>query len=204
MKSSILDQIKSLAGEIANSDIQDVKFYKSKLDILRDKLAIYEFLNDKIDDLESDKFETVDTSVEVETDDEVEDEIVEDQIEDDKLSFEDFEQETEAEINELIEIEEKIENAVDAVNDNKVRPSLNDKLKKGSFNIGLNDRILFEKKLFDGSKQDFNRVISQIGTFESFAEIEDFMNQFVKPDYGWDDNDEVYERFMILLQSKFE
>ena len=47
--------------------------------------------------------------------------------------------------------------------------NLNDVLGKG-IQIGLNDRLAFIKNLFDGSAEDFQRVISQVQTLGSWDE----------------------------------
>lgn len=81
--------------------------------------------------------------------------------------------------------------------------SLNDRLTKG-INIGLNDRIAFEKKLFGGSSDDFNRVLSQLNTFDSFDEAQGFINDFVKPDYNnWEGKEEFENRFLEIVEKKF-
>jgi hypothetical protein len=81
--------------------------------------------------------------------------------------------------------------------------SLNDTLNKG-INIGLNDRIAFEKKLFGGNSDDFNRVLSQLNSFDSFEEAKDFIQDFVKPDYNnWEGNEEFETRFLDILEKKF-
>jgi hypothetical protein len=81
--------------------------------------------------------------------------------------------------------------------------SLNDKLNKG-INIGLNDRIAFEKKLFGGNADDFNRVLSQLNTFDNFQEAESFILDFVKPDYNnWEGNEEFETRFLEIIEKKF-
>lgn len=81
--------------------------------------------------------------------------------------------------------------------------SLNDKLTKG-ISFGLNDRIAFEKKLFSGSTDDFNRVISQLNTFDSFEEASSFITDFVKPDYkNWEGKEEYETRFLEIIEKKF-
>lgn len=87
----------------------------------------------------------------------------------------------------------------------KTKPSsnLNDKLNKG-INITLNDRIAFEKNLFDGSTADLNRVISQISTFDNFEDAKNFIEEMVRPDYNdWKGKEEFVERFMEFVESKF-
>lgn len=70
--------------------------------------------------------------------------------------------------------------------------------------VGLNDRIAFEKNLFDGSSEDLNRVISQLNTIETFHEAKDFIEDLVKPDFNyWKGKEEYEERFMELIQKRF-
>lgn len=81
--------------------------------------------------------------------------------------------------------------------------SLNDRLTKG-LQIGLNDRIAFVKHLFNGSNEDYNRVLSQLNTFNSMDEAVSFIDQVVKPDYNdWADKEEYAQRFMALVERKF-
>ncbi|MBU2937963.1 hypothetical protein KO494_00280 [Lacinutrix sp. C3R15] len=85
------------------------------------------------------------------------------------------------------------------------KKSLNEKLKNGALNIGLNDKIAFIKKLFDGKNEDYERVISQINTLESFTEAQNFIQNIVKPDYNnWADNEEIEVRFMEIIESKYQ
>ncbi len=81
--------------------------------------------------------------------------------------------------------------------------SLNDRLKKG-INIGLNERLSFIKHLFDGHTNDYNRVISQLNTFDNLGDAHKFIQQVVKPDYkDWVGKEEYEERFMSLVENKF-
>lgn len=81
--------------------------------------------------------------------------------------------------------------------------SLNDSLSK-TINIGLNDRIGFEKHLFGGSSEDLNRVLSQLSTFSNFSEAQEFVEDMVKPDYNnWAGKDEYATRFMEIIEKKF-
>ena len=81
--------------------------------------------------------------------------------------------------------------------------SLNDRLSKG-ITIGLNDRIAFMKHLFANSSEDYNRVLNQLITFDTFQEVQSFIDTMVKPDYNnWEGKDEYAERFMGILEKKF-
>lgn len=82
--------------------------------------------------------------------------------------------------------------------------SLNDRLSKGSITVGLNDRIAFVKNLFNNSNEEYNRVLSQLLTFDTYGEAEDFINNMVKPDYNnWEGKDEYAQRFMEVVEKKF-
>jgi hypothetical protein len=80
--------------------------------------------------------------------------------------------------------------------------SLNDTL-QGNIQIGLNDRIAFVKNLFDGSQEDFNRVVSQLNTFKSEKEALNFIRKMVKPDYNWSQQEALEIRFMAIIERKF-
>jgi hypothetical protein len=80
--------------------------------------------------------------------------------------------------------------------------SLNNKL-QANIHIDLNDRIGFVKNLFDGSQEDFNRVVSQLNSFKTEKEANKFINKMVKPDYNWSDQEELEARFMEIIQRKF-
>lgn len=74
-----------------------------------------------------------------------------------------------------------------------------------SITIGLNDRIGFVQHLFNDSNEDFNRVISQLNTFDTFEEAKNFINEMVIPDYNyWIGEEDYIERFMEMVENKFK
>jgi hypothetical protein len=81
--------------------------------------------------------------------------------------------------------------------------SLNDTLFTSNIQVGLNDRIAFVKYLFDGSQEDFNRVLSQLNSFKTSEEAIVFLNDFVKPDYDWSKKEEFEHRLINLVERKF-
>lgn len=86
----------------------------------------------------------------------------------------------------------------------KAKRSLNDKLKGKSLQIGLNDKLAFIKHLFEGKNEDYDRVISQINTTHSLAEARKLILDMVKPDYNnWDGKDKYEERFIEIIEGKF-
>ncbi len=90
------------------------------------------------------------------------------------------------------------------VNDNSERPkSLNERLNQG-MKIGMNDRIGFVKHLFNGSTDDFNRVLSQLNTIQNLNEASDFIENMVKPEYNnWEGKDVYENKFKELVERNY-
>jgi len=80
--------------------------------------------------------------------------------------------------------------------------SLNNKL-QANIHIDLNDRIGFVKNLFDGSQEDFNRVVSQLNSFKTEKEAKKFINKMVKPDYDWKNHEALENRFITIIERRF-
>jgi len=81
--------------------------------------------------------------------------------------------------------------------------SINDRMSKG-ITVGLNDRIAFVKNLFNNSNEDYNRVLSQLLTFDTMEEAQYFIDNMVKPDYNnWEGKDDYAQRFMEVIEKKF-
>ncbi|TRX37041.1 hypothetical protein [Flavobacterium restrictum] len=103
-----------------------------------------------------------------------------------------------------IAIETPIEMAIEEkeIEEPKSIP-LNEKLVKG-ISIDLNDRIGFVKHLFGNSSEDYNRVLNQLITFDTFQETKLFIDEMVKPDYNnWSGKDDYADRFMEIIEKKF-
>jgi non-homologous end joining protein Ku len=78
-------------------------------------------------------------------------------------------------------------------------------LKGQSLQIGLNDKLAFIKHLFEGKNEDYDRVISQVNTTYSLAEVRKLILEMVKPDYNnWEGKDDYEERFIEIIESKFK
>lgn len=79
-----------------------------------------------------------------------------------------------------------------------------EKVTKG-ITIGLNDRVGFVNNLFGGSNEDFNRVLSQLNTFDTFKDAKNFIEDLVKPDYNeWKGKEDYEERFLEVVENKFK
>jgi hypothetical protein len=82
--------------------------------------------------------------------------------------------------------------------------SLNETLSKG-IKIDLNDRIGFVKHLFGNSDEDYNRVLNQLITYDSFEEAQNFIEDMVKPDYNsWKGKEDYSQRFIEIIEKKFD
>ena len=92
---------------------------------------------------------------------------------------------------------------VETIVEEETPKNLNDKLKSG-LKIGLNDRITFVKHLFNGSTEDYNRVLSQLSTFRTTDEAKQFVTKMVKPDYNnWEGKELQEEKFIGIIEAKF-
>ena len=139
-------------------------------------------------------FERVFDSIEEETEEESEDE---EETEDEEPIFNPG---FEMEASEEMEEEEKAIPNFEF--DNEI--SINEAFAK-TITFGLNDRIAFEKQLFAGSSEDLNRVVSQLSTFDTFEEAQNFIEDMVKPDYdNWEGKEEYVDRFMEIVEKKFD
>lgn len=85
----------------------------------------------------------------------------------------------------------------------KNHTTVNDIFSK-SITLTLNDRIAFEKHLFNNNAEDLNRVISQLNTMSDWEEAESFINQMVKPDFNhWQGKEDYENRFLTFIQKRF-
>ena len=100
-------------------------------------------------------------------------------------------------------IEEDYKEELVSENNELKTVSLNEKLAKG-ISIDLNDRIAFVKHLFGSSDEDYNRVLNQLITYDSFEEAQNFIEDMVKPDYNnWEGKEDYAQRFVEIIEKKF-
>ena len=93
----------------------------------------------------------------------------------------------------------------DAVETDSPQISLNDQLKTQGFQIGLNDRLAFVKNLFENSNEDYERVLSQLSTLDSYEEAINLLETIIKPDYNnWEGQEEIEARFLEIIENKFK
>ena len=82
--------------------------------------------------------------------------------------------------------------------------NINDRFNK-TLRIDHNDRLAFIKNLFEGDTASYEKVLSQIVTFESWEEVFNFIDVQVKTEYdNWNKNEEIADRFLAILQKNFD
>jgi hypothetical protein len=82
--------------------------------------------------------------------------------------------------------------------------SLNDTLTAKDISVGLNDRLAFVKHLFNDSTEDFNRILSQLNTMDSHENSVAFIRKMVKPEYeNWKGKEEYETRFLQMIERRF-
>jgi len=68
--------------------------------------------------------------------------------------------------------------------------------------IGINDKFLFIKELFNNKGEEFNNAIATLNTFSTIDEAFDHLD-YLKSSYFWDDSGEAYLKLCDLLRRKF-
>lgn len=209
-KEEILEKIASVE-ETVKEEVAPVAKVEEVIPEVKEEVAeIPEVVEEEITQVE-DKTEAPieDSEVVEEKEEEVEkeEEPVVHYLETDLFAEEKPTEEIKEEEKKVLSLEDELQDTipVDVVADlfeNVPKKSLNDKL-HNDIQIGLNDRIAFVKNLFDGSQEDFNRVVSQLNTIKTEKEAKKFINKMVKPDYDWTDKEELEERFISIVERKF-
>lgn len=87
--------------------------------------------------------------------------------------------------------------AVRSLNDAiQASPALQD-LKRG---ISLNDRFLFQRELFHNDREEMNRVIGVLNSFQSYREAEDYLRN----NSTWNFDDAIVEEFLWAIEKGFQ
>jgi hypothetical protein len=199
MNQKILSEIKSIATEIENSSDINTSKLKEKVSKLYDKLVVLEFLENSITSITTESTPEKEEEILVEEHDTVTESL-------DFIKAEETHEEIVVEkiAEEVNPTEKTIEEVIKPKTINSSKSLLHEELKRSAIQIGLNDRIAFVKRLFDGNQQDFHRVLSQVNTFSSFEEVTEFIETMVKPEHNWENQEEYAERFMEIIEMKFQ
>lgn len=82
------------------------------------------------------------------------------------------------------------------------KKSLNEQL-KNDLKIGLNDRLAFTSKLFEGNANAYNQTMAKVTHFNSYNEVEMYLYNEVRPKFSWDKHEAVEQRFLEIIEAKF-
>jgi hypothetical protein len=69
--------------------------------------------------------------------------------------------------------------------------------------IGINDRFLYIKELFNGDEAMYERSIKTINGFSIYPEAEYWIRRELKTKLGWEDNNETVKQFDQLVKRRF-
>lgn len=229
MKRKLKEELVKLSTDIITSrDINEISEMYEAAQILYEKLAVLKFIDEKLKDIEIDvsknviaaKFEKManevlnsNTAV-PESNPHQEDIITHpgmDTIKD-MVSHMPEETNTDEVLNEFLGNPNLMKNDKElfmppkenGIKKETATKSLNDKLNGKEIKVDLNNRLAFVKHLFNGSTEDYNRVLSQLSTIDTEERSIAFIDNMVKPDYkNWEGKEEYVERFMGLIERRF-
>ena len=189
----IKDELKDILNDLEKiNETSDIDQIISKLQEVYKKLIIFQFKKENENTIDGSNQKEVNTAME--TINEIVTEIP------DERDIESVDDLFSSVANPEFIIKENNDNDNEILNESK---KLNESLIKG-IKIGLNDKIAFTKGLFDGSEEDFSRVVSQLQTYSSWDEAFDFLNNIVKPDYNnWEGKEEIEKRFLKCIENNF-
>ena len=189
----IKDELKDILNDLEKiNETSDIDQIISKLQEFYKKLIIFQFKKENENTIDGSNQKEVNTAME--TINEIVTEIP------DERDIESVDDLFSSVANPEFIIKENNDNDNEILNESK---KLNESLIKG-IKIGLNDKIAFTKGLFDGSEEDFSRVVSQLQTYSSWDEAFDFLNNIVKPDYNnWEGKEEIEKRFLKCIENNF-
>jgi hypothetical protein len=113
----------------------------------------------------------------------------------------------------------KKEKEINDVAEGAEQPSLNDKLKQSSMElgdqlteapvrdlrkaIGINDQYLFINELFRGDETMYERSIKTINSFHILPEAEYWIQRELKVKLGWSDSNDAVKQFNQLVKRRF-
>ena len=98
-------------------------------------------------------------------------------------------------------IRNKLDTEKDISNDKK---NINDQFSK-KLSVDNNERLAFIKHLFDGDTNNYERVLNQTLTLDSWAEVSNLISSKVKIEYNnWKGKEDIADRFLTVLQKSFK
>ena len=223
MNRKLREELKKIATVIlTSSDTDDVTDLYKAAQTLYEKLAVLKFIDEKLNDIEVDvssnvianKFEkmansVLDANTSVPENNQHQEDIISHPgmaTIKDMVSEMPVDETNENVLADFLGKTEEVQHTTEnfAPVKETATKSLNDKLNGKEIKVDLNNRLAFVKHLFDGSTEDYNRVLSQLNTIDTEERSISFIVNMVKPDYdNWEGKEEYVERFMDLIARRF-
>ena len=98
-------------------------------------------------------------------------------------------------------INKKSDTEKDKPND---KQNINDQFSK-KLSVDNNERLAFIKHLFNGDKNNYERVLNETLTLSSWPEVSNLITSKVKMEYNnWKGKEDIADRFLTVLQKSFE
>ena len=98
-------------------------------------------------------------------------------------------------------VKNKLDTEKDISNDKK---NINDQFSK-KLSVDNNERLAFIKHLFDGDRNNYERVLNQTLTLGSWSEVSNLISSKVKIEYNnWKGKEDIADRFLTVLQKSFK
>ena len=99
---------------------------------------------------------------------------------------------------------DSIRNKLDTEKDISNDKNINDQFSK-KLSVDNNERLAFIKHLFDGDRNNYERVLNQTLTLGSWAEVSNLISSKVKIEYNnWKGKEDIADRFLTVLQKSFK
>jgi len=84
------------------------------------------------------------------------------------------------------------------------KKNINDQFSK-KLSVDNNERLAFIKHLFDGDRNNYERVLNQTLTLGSWSEVSNLIISKVKIEYNnWKGKEDIADRFLTVLQKSFK
>ena len=84
------------------------------------------------------------------------------------------------------------------------KKNINDQFSK-KLSVDNNERLAFIKHLFDGDRNNYERVLNQTLTLGSWSEVSNLISSKVKIEYNnWKGKEDIADRFLTVLQKSFK
>jgi hypothetical protein len=125
-----------------------------------------------------------------------------------KKDAEELEKAKKAELNERLKSFAETGSVNERIGESKLHSSLSNRLQMNPISdltraIGINEKFLFIKMLFNNDSEAFTEALKLLNNFENFAAASHFLSDHLAIKYNWDKNAESVAKFIELVQRRY-